>query len=57
MSDHQFLIDLLILLALALGSALLFTRLRLSPIIGYLVSGLVAGPYGLHLIKGVNEVE
>ncbi|PLY07404.1 MAG: hypothetical protein C0624_03690 [Desulfuromonas sp.] len=57
MSDHQFLIDLLVLLALALGSALLFTRLRLSPIIGYLVSGLIAGPYGLHLIKNVNEVE
>ena len=57
MSDHQFLIDLLILLALALGSALIFTRLRLSPIIGYLVSGLIAGPYGFHLIKNVNEVE
>lgn len=57
MADHQFLIDLLILLALALGSALIFTRLRLSPIIGYLVSGLIAGPYGLHLIKNVHEVE
>jgi len=57
MSDHQFLIDLLTLLALALGSALIFARLRLSPIIGYLVSGLIAGPYGLHLIKNVNEVE
>ncbi len=57
MPDHQFLIDLLILLALALGSALIFTRLRLSPVIGYLVSGVVAGPYGLHLIRNVEEVE
>lgn len=57
MTDHQFLMDLLLLLALALGSGLLFARLRLSPIIGYLVSGMVAGPYGLHLIKSVNEVE
>ncbi|MDT8420802.1 MAG: cation:proton antiporter [Desulfuromonadales bacterium] len=57
MSDHQFLLDLLTLLALALGSALLFTRLRLSPIIGYLVSGMIAGPYGMHLIKNVHEVE
>jgi len=57
MTDHQFLIDLLILLVLALGSGLLFVRLRLSPIIGYLVSGMVAGPYGLHLIRNVNEVE
>jgi len=55
--DHQFLIDLLILIALALGSALLFTRLRLSPIIGYLVSGIIAGPFGLHLIKNTQQVE
>ena len=57
MPDHQFLIDLLILLALALSSALLFTRLHLSPIIGYLVSGMIAGPYGLHLIRNVHQVE
>jgi CPA2 family monovalent cation:H+ antiporter-2 len=57
MSDHQFLFDLLILFALALGSALIFTRLRLSPIIGYLASGMIAGPYGLHLITNVSEVE
>jgi len=57
MPDHQLLLDLLILLALALVSALVFTRLRLSPIIGYLVSGLIAGPYGLHLITNINEVE
>lgn len=57
MTDHQFLTDLLTLLVLALGSGLLFARLRLSPIIGYLVSGLIAGPYGLHLIRNVAEVE
>lgn len=57
MPDHQFLIDLLILLTLALGSGLVFSRLRLSPIIGYLVSGVIAGPYGLHLIKNITQVE
>lgn len=57
MPEHQFLLDLLILLVLALGSALTFTRLRLSPIIGYLISGVIAGPYGLHLIKNIHEVE
>lgn len=56
MTDHTFLLELLILLALALGSALIFTRLRLSPIIGYLVSGMIAGPYGLHLIQNVKDV-
>jgi len=57
MPDHQFLLDLLILLALALFSGLLFTRLRLSPIVGYLASGIIAGPFGLHLIQNVHEVE
>lgn len=56
MTEHSFLLELLILLVLALGSALIFTRLRLSPIIGYLVSGMIAGPYGLHLIQNVKDV-
>lgn len=56
MPEHTFLLELLILLVLALGSALIFTRLRLSPIIGYLVSGMIAGPYGLHLIQNVQDV-
>lgn len=57
MPDLPFLQDLLILLGLALASAWLFSRLRQSPIVGYLVTGLVIGPYGLHLIRGVHEVE
>lgn len=57
MPDHLFLLDMLILLALALGSVLIFTRLKLSPIIGYLISGVIAGPYGFYLIKNIHEVE
>jgi len=57
MTDLPFLLDLLILLGLALASAWLFSHLRQSPILGYLVTGLVIGPYGLHLIRGVHEVE
>ncbi len=49
--------DLLILLGLALVSAFIFSRLRLSPIIGYLLTGLLVGPYGFHLISGEQEVE
>ncbi len=57
MPDFGLLYDLLILLGMALASALLFNQLRLSPIVGYLVSGMLAGPYGLHLVTGVHEVE
>ncbi len=49
--------DILILICLALANAYLFSRLRQSPIVGYLVTGLVVGPYGFHLIGAVHEVE
>lgn len=47
--------DIIILLALGFALALLFgyitQRLKLSPIVGYLVAGLVVGPYGLKIIN------
>ena len=43
--------------ALALANAWLFSRLKQSPIVGYLVTGLLVGPYGFHLVRGVHEVE
>lgn len=57
MHDFLFLRDILVLLGLALINAFLFSRFRLSPIIGYLVTGLLVGPYGFHLISSVDEVE
>ena len=57
MHDLSALQDVLILLCLALLNAWLFSLLRQSPIVGYLTTGLLVGPYGLHLIKGVHEVE
>lgn len=57
MLDLSPLQDVLILLSLALGNAWLFSLLRQSPIVGYLVTGLVVGPYGFHLVRGVHEVE
>jgi K+:H+ antiporter len=57
MHDFSFLQDLLILLAVALGNALLFSQLRQSPIVGYLVTGVLIGPFGFHLIQGTTEVE
>lgn len=57
MPDLSFLQDFILLLALALAGGWIFSRLRLSPIIGYLVTGMVASPHGLHLVKAVHEVE
>ena len=49
--------DLLVLLILALANALLFNKLRQSPLIGYLATGILAGPFGLHLIARPEDVE
>jgi CPA2 family monovalent cation:H+ antiporter-2 len=57
MPDFSVLREIFILLALALANAWLFSRLRQSPIVGYLVTGLLVGPYGFHLVKGIHEVE
>lgn len=57
MPQINYLQDILILLGVALANAWLFSRLRQSPIIGYLATGMLVGPYGFHLIRGVHEVE
>ncbi len=57
MADLSVLQDILILLGLALVNAYFFSLLRQSPIVGYLATGFLVGPYGFHLIKGIHEVE
>jgi len=57
MPDLSVLREIFILLSLALANAWLFSRLHQSPIVGYLTTGLLVGPYGFHLVKGIHEVE
>src|SRR5271170_3424248 len=49
--------DLLLLLGLATLMAFLMRRLSQSTVVGYLLTGLVAGPYGLRMISNVETVE
>jgi len=57
MHDLSVLQDLLLLLLLAIVNAYIFTRIKLSPIIGYLLTGCLVGPFGLHLISSIDEVD
>ncbi|HZW51870.1 MAG TPA: cation:proton antiporter, partial [Rudaea sp.] len=57
MSEPGLLADLLILFALSVAAALAFHRLRLPPIVGFLITGVICGPYGFGLIRNVQEVE
>jgi CPA2 family monovalent cation:H+ antiporter-2 len=52
-----FLRELLIVLAATLSIAFLFHKMRLPTVVGFLLAGVVVGPHGFALIRGVEEVE
>lgn len=49
--------DVVIILGLSLVILFLFKRFRLPNVLGFIVAGIVGGPYGLSLIKEVHDVE
>jgi monovalent cation:H+ antiporter-2, CPA2 family len=49
--------DLLILLLASIPIAFVCNRLRLPVVVGFMVTGVVIGPYGLELIEDVQAVE
>lgn len=49
--------DILILLGFSVVIVFVLKRLKLPSIIGFLLTGIVIGPYGLSLIKAVEQVE
>ena len=49
--------DLLTLLVASVPIAFIFHRLRLPTIVGFMITGVLIGPYGLGLIKNVEGIE
>lgn len=49
--------DILLILGFSVVVVLLFQRLKLPSILGFLVTGIIIGPYGLILIDALYEVE
>jgi CPA2 family monovalent cation:H+ antiporter-2 len=52
--DYSMLRDAIVILMAAIVIVPLFQRFRLNAIVGYLVAGLVVGPYGMALVKEVE---
>lgn len=48
---------IVVILGLSVLISLLFHRFKIPAIIGFLVTGVVAGPYGLSLTSATHEVE
>ncbi|MCU0304228.1 MAG: cation:proton antiporter [Thermoanaerobaculales bacterium] len=59
---HGVLADLVVVMAASVGAALVLRRLRLPPVVGFLVAGILVGPGGIglvtdrRLIEGVAEI-
>ncbi len=49
--------DIVIILGLSIFVILLFRRLKVPPIIGFLITGIIAGPYGFQLIDATEGVK
>ncbi len=57
METFHLLRDLAAALAAALLMGLLFYRLKQPVIIGYLLAGLIVGPYGLKIVSDIHTIE
>lgn len=49
--------DMLVILGLGTVVMFVFSRLKIPTIVGFLLTGIVAGPYGFGLVNAVKEVE
>ncbi|MCP9199928.1 cation:proton antiporter [Gramella sp. GC03-9] len=49
--------DIVIILGLSIVIILIFQRLKLPAILGFLLAGIIAGPYAFNLISSQHEVE
>jgi len=49
--------EIIIIFGLSIAVLLVCHRLRIPAIVGFLLTGIMAGPHGLGLIKAVHEVE
>jgi glutathione-regulated potassium-efflux system ancillary protein KefC len=57
MHDHGFLIQALIYFSAAVLLVPLFAKLKLGAVLGYLVAGVIIGPWGFKLISDPHAVE
>jgi CPA2 family monovalent cation:H+ antiporter-2 len=56
MEEGHFLKDLVVVFGCATVVVYLFHRLKQSPIAGFVITGVIVGPYGLHLIEDAESV-
>jgi CPA2 family monovalent cation:H+ antiporter-2 len=53
----NFLTDLLVIFGLSIPVVYTFSRLKIAPLVGFLLAGILAGPYGFGLIRDIGNIE
>ena len=56
MQSHDLLVNFVIYLAAAVAAVPLARRLGLGSVLGYLLAGVIVGPWGLRLITNVQSI-
>lgn len=49
--------DLLIIFGLSIPVVFIFSKLKIAPLVGFLLAGILAGPFGLGLIRETENIE
>jgi len=57
MEKYLFIKEIVIILSVAIPIIFLFKKLKMPSIIGFLIAGVVIGPYGLKLISSSEQIE
>lgn len=56
MHEMSFLQDLMVLFGMGVVMVVAFHRLNLPPVLGFLITGVVCGPYGFKLVESIDAV-
>lgn len=49
--------DIVVIFGLSMAILLICHRLKIPSIVGFIITGVVCGPHGLRLVRGVDNVE
>ena len=52
----ELLSDILIIFAIALIVGIIFNRIRVPPLVAFILTGVIVGPYGFSIIRGQDQV-
>lgn len=55
--NYEILKDVLIIFSLSTFVNFLFTKIRIPTLVGYLITGIIAGPFLLNLIKSPHDID